>query len=414
MLIDFTYIYNKYNMNIRGILHIGAHECEEYDSYLKHGLDVSKQLWIEALPDKVEFCKNKIKDVNIINAVVSDKNDEKVYFNITNNYQSSSILNLKTHLIEHPHINVINQIEMKTTTVKSIYDKYNIEYFKYNFLNIDIQGVELLALKGMENILDFFDYIYLEVNEKELYENCALLPEIDNFLVSKGFKQTDIIITSHGWGDALYIRNKKGIAFDIGANIGNWTKKNINNYDKIIAIEASKNTYEKLCFNLNDSKIEKLNYIVHHKKDNTVFYDCVKAHTLSTTNLDWLSSPDSRFFQTSYTKCILPTISIDKLINIYGTPNLIKIDVEGGEYDCIKSLTTKVPLLCFEWASETNDITLNCLDYLNILGFNHFYLQYEDNYTFIPKFTYFENIGIIKNKLLLTIPKQDWGMMWCY
>ena len=94
-----------------------------------------------------------------------------------------------------------------------------------------------------------------------------------------------------------------------------WTnnRRITNNYDKIIAIEASKNTYEKLCFNLNDSKIEKLNYIVHHKKDNTVFYDCVEAHTLSTTNLDWLSSPDSRFFQTGYKECILPTISIDKV-----------------------------------------------------------------------------------------------------
>ena len=50
------------------------------------------------------------------------------------------------------------------------------------------------------------------------------------------------------------------------------------------------------------------------------------------------------------------TITIDKLIQEYGTPELIKIDVEGGEFECLSSLTQKVNNICFEWASETNDI----------------------------------------------------------
>jgi 16S rRNA A1518/A1519 N6-dimethyltransferase RsmA/KsgA/DIM1 with predicted DNA glycosylase/AP lyase activity len=29
------------------------------------------------------------------------------------------------------------------------------------------------------------------------------------------------------------------LVFDIGANIGNWTKSNLHTYDKIISIEAS-------------------------------------------------------------------------------------------------------------------------------------------------------------------------------
>ena len=39
--------------------------------------------------------------------------------------------------------------------------------------------------------------------------------------------------------------------FDIGANIGNWSLSNVNNCDKIIAIEASPNTFNKL---LNNTK----------------------------------------------------------------------------------------------------------------------------------------------------------------
>lgn len=206
MLIPFQYIFNKYNLKIKGILHIGAHECEEYNDYSRNNISVENQLWIEAIPEKIDLCRRNIKDLNIINAIVSDVDDENVKFNVTNNYQSSSILELKTHLVEHPHIYVIYKFEGKTKTMKTIYDENNISYDKYNFVNLDIQGVELKALKGMGEILDNFDYIYTEVNEKELYENCALLTEIDTFLGGKGFIRVETKMTGNGWGDAFYMR----------------------------------------------------------------------------------------------------------------------------------------------------------------------------------------------------------------
>jgi hypothetical protein len=41
--------------------------------------------------------------------------------------------------------------------LKNIICNYNIEY---NFLNLDIQGAELKALKGMEEYLNDVDYLY--------------------------------------------------------------------------------------------------------------------------------------------------------------------------------------------------------------------------------------------------------------
>ncbi len=89
---------------------------------------------------------------------------------------------------------------------------------------------------------------------------------------------------------------------------------------------------------------------------------------------------------------------------------MIKIDVEGGEYECITSLNQKVKMLCFEWASEVNDITFKCIDYLLNLGFTQFYIQNEDNYLFRPQDNDFYTI---KKELSNTIPKQNWGMIWC-
>jgi hypothetical protein len=55
-------------------------------------------------------------------------------------------------------------------------------------------------------------------------------------------------------------------------------------------------------------------------------------------------------------------------------------------------------MLCFEWASELDELNFKCLDYLFSLG-----LQFEDNY----------DIESIKARLLQTTPKKEWGMIWC-
>ena len=199
--------------------------------------------------------------------------------------------------------------------------------------------------------------------------------------------------------------------FDIGANIGKWSLYNINNTDKIIAIEAVPDTFKKLITNTrNYPKITCLNYAVcNSKEEDILFYKCA-TDTLSTLNKNWFTCENSRFFNFKYETIKCKTISIDKLIEIYGIPELIKIVVEGGEFECISSLTQKVNNLCFEWASETNDITLKCLDYLNNLGYNQFSLQMEDNYLYRP--TIYKELGSLKDFLSKTIQKQDWGMIW--
>lgn len=200
--------------------------------------------------------------------------------------------------------------------------------------------------------------------------------------------------------------------FDIGANIGNWSLANITSCNKIIAIEASPDTFKKLLHNTNNNNnIIYLNYAVcNSDKEFIEFYNC-SADTLSTINKDWLVSTKSRFYNKyNYNVIKCKTITIDKLIQEYGVPELIKIDVEGGEFECLTSLTQKVNNLCFEWASETNDITFKCLDYLESLGYNDFAIQLQDNYTYRPQ--NYTNINYIKQLLNKTTPKNEWGMIW--
>jgi hypothetical protein len=124
-------------------------------------------------------------------------------------------------------------------------------------------------------------------------------------------------------------------------------------------------------------------------------------------------SETSRFYGEPYTKTVCNAISLDRMIELYGIPDLIKIDVEGGEYDCVCSLTQKVDQLCFEWASEVDHITFQCLDHLQTIGFTQFYVQYGDDYTFRPAETEYFEADITKYILSQTVPKDHWGMMWC-
>jgi FkbM family methyltransferase len=201
--------------------------------------------------------------------------------------------------------------------------------------------------------------------------------------------------------------------FDIGANIGQWALANVNNCDKIVAVEASPFTFRELINNCKNNKIVLVNRAVCNNNGNDITFYQANCNVLSTINKNWLTDETSRFNNEPYNEITCKTITIDSLIEKFGVPKLIKIDVEGGEYSCVTSLTQKVETLCFEWASEVNDITFNCLNYLITLGFKKFYLQFEDNYIFIPNECEYYEIDVIKEKLKNTTPKLHWGMVWC-
>lgn len=206
MLIDFNRL--PINKPVKGILHIGAHECEEKNGYNNYfNLDDSKIIWIDALKDKVDFIKNSNKNIKIYNECIHEIDNKNVSFMVSNNYQSSSVLNFKTHLIQHPHVHEIGRIEMTTKTLSTFYKENLLNTNDYNFMNLDIQGAELMALKGAGDILNNFDYIYTEVNTDELYEGCCFLKEIDEYLKKYGFKRVIIEMTQYGWGDAFYVKN---------------------------------------------------------------------------------------------------------------------------------------------------------------------------------------------------------------
>jgi len=207
MLIPIQLLFNNFHLKIRGILHIGAHECEEQKSYLNLGINNNNIYWVEAMENKVNLMKSKNSNLNIYQALIDIEDNKEVTFNIADNGQSSSILEFGTHSKHHPHVKMIGTQKLKTTRLDTLIKNNNIPVEKLNFLNLDIQGKELDALKSMGDYINYIQYIYTEVNTEKVYKDCALLNEIDEFLKEKGFIRVACKMHNNcGWGDAFYIR----------------------------------------------------------------------------------------------------------------------------------------------------------------------------------------------------------------
>lgn len=213
MLIPFDEVcttLERYGKKVSGILHLGAHNCEEKEAYNARGIHDDHIYWIDALSEKVEM--NKQKGIPHIYEATIYNEEETVPFYVSRdlhsegNHQSSSILPFLRHLDWYPQIRVDHVEQKQSITLKNWIEKNQIPIEQLNFWNLDIQGTELQALMSAGDYLNYADVLYVEVNVDKLYENVPLLPMMDSFLEEKGFKRVDIKMAVQGWGDALYVR----------------------------------------------------------------------------------------------------------------------------------------------------------------------------------------------------------------
>jgi len=204
MLLSFTGLRKKYNMDVNGIIHIGGHYGEEIDEYVRNG--VQEIVIFEPLSDSFDIlCKN-IQELNaniIAHQVALGPEETTATMYVSDNEkQSSSLLKPKVHITHHPHVKFPETEEVE---VKVLDD---FDYTKYNFINMDVQGYELEVLKGAKETLKHIDYVYCEVNRDEVYEGNAYVEELDEFLSAYNMERVETSWEGQIWGDALYIRKK--------------------------------------------------------------------------------------------------------------------------------------------------------------------------------------------------------------
>ncbi len=170
------------------------------------GISDEKILWFDANPHVVNLMKHTHPTSNIFAYAIGNRDDNNIKLNVSNNLQSSSILELNLHKMFYPNIVYTNTVETRMRKISTLVNSEEINVDNFNFLNLDIQGYELEALKGFDDLLNNIDYIYSEVNDDYLYEGCCLTIQLDDYLAKFGFVRVSTVWTSERWGDAFYIK----------------------------------------------------------------------------------------------------------------------------------------------------------------------------------------------------------------
>jgi FkbM family methyltransferase len=205
MLLSLPDLIDKYNLEIDGVIHVGAHLAEEAELYFNHG--IYNVYWFEANPDvMMQVAKEVMKYPGQLfhNALVLDEPGKEVVFHVSNyDGMSSSIYEWGTHTSFSPDTVHVHDITLTSTTLDTIMQHWVPKL--YNMLNIDVEGAGLLVLKGADMVMDYIDYVYIEVQTENVYDGAPLLDEYKAFL--DDFDLVELgMVEGQGWGDAFFIR----------------------------------------------------------------------------------------------------------------------------------------------------------------------------------------------------------------
>lgn len=212
------------------IFDIGSRDCQQSIEFYKT-FPNAKIYAFECNPNMLPTCRENIKNytdrITLVEGAVTDYDGEITFYPINTektitshkdgNPGASSIFKSNgTYTIEQY---VQDEVTVNCHRLDTVMQRLQIP--RVDLIWMDLQGAELLALKGLGLHLATVEYIHTEVSLKEMYTNQVMFPELNDFLVKEfGFELQNRNITSWcGWQtDAIYYRPQT--LFDVVIPVG--------------------------------------------------------------------------------------------------------------------------------------------------------------------------------------------------
>lgn len=154
-------------------------------------------------------------------------------------------------------------------------------------------------------------------------------------------------------------QSDRTLAFDIGANNGTWSTKLITMFDKVVAFEPDTRCVP-------PEGVEYDRRPVWNSSGQTVFYQRTSPLQSSMTKEHPVGDAGRNVDVIG--EIPISSITLDDIVEEYGEPSFIKMDVEGGEVEVLEGATKSCFSKC-RWLIEIHDTFMPVVEHLKRLEF---------------------------------------------
>jgi FkbM family methyltransferase len=155
------------------------------------------------------------------------------------------------------------------------------------------------------------------------------------------------------------------LVFDIGANLGTLTRVFESIGAKVIAVEPNPDCLRHIELTTSTESVKTLQAAIGEKGGLGVIQVSDRKDKMSSLSESWreaMSNENSHFVGLWKRELTVPIVTLDSMVERFGRPFYVKIDVEGYEEQVLKGLSYCPPLLSFEFNKSFFDPALRSLE----------------------------------------------------
>ena len=174
---------------------------------------------------------------------------------------------------------------------------------------------------------------------------------------------------------------KEALVFDIGANVGMLAEVFCTVGARVVAVEPNTDCVRHIQLSYGNLPIQTLQMVAGPRNGLATIHMSDERDDMSSLSDDWIATLQQRHgeFGRLWTRDVMvPMLTLDTLIEHYGIPYFIKIDVEGAEESVLHGLSAQPPLLSFEFNGARPDDSTACLDHRVFAPDSLFNIALED------------------------------------